>query len=178
MLESKHVADSQPGPRYSHHYIGKVHFSKTVYEPGMWQEMELPTCGGYAEIDTSHIQPVGTMIDPSEVLAPREPGWMSSEDRHPIQAGVYRRLAITPTEVWCARPRDRVSSVWALNEGRARPGELVHATPGTHIFLVHGTLALGDVSFAAPTHIEISSDEKTLVASELSFLFVWRTDGK
>ena len=175
MLANKFIAQSG-GIKHTHYRAGSLMLTKAIYPVGGWMDLEYPECAGYAFIDTSHIQPVGTLIDPAEVLHPREPGWMSSEDFFPIPAGVHRRLAITPAEVWCARPRDKVSSVWALNEVRVPAGNHVVLVPGDNLLIAHGSLSCDGKVIAAQTHLVIQSDEKTLYASELTYVFQWRDD--
>lgn len=175
MLQSLHVQDCFPPPAYKHWEIDRIRFTRAIFEPGMWQEMQFPDCNGYCEIDTSHIQTEGTLVDLAGVLAPREAGWMSSEDHWPIPAGVHRRTAISRAVVWCARPIDKVGSIWHLDEVRLFVGQELPLEPGHQLFLISGQLACGSVTIDPFTHLQIGNEERVLTAQCLSYLFVWKS---
>jgi len=176
MLQTKFVADSSPCAAHTHHRFGELLITVARFKPGMWQELLFPEApGGYATIDSSHIQTRGTMIDPAGVLDPREPGWISSLDTQPIPAGVHRRMAITDVEIWCARPRDGQSSVWHVDEMKLEAGTEFQLRAGSQMLMLTGsvTSVTSGRTFNDVTHLVAKSDDQWFNVVEGALAFVW-----
>ena len=176
MLKARWVRDSRPAPSYISVKTDVMHITRAHFEPGMWQETEFPSApGGYATMDTSHIQLLGRMVEASGQMPTREPGWISDLDTYPIPAGVHRRVAIDQVDLWCCRSIvddvsvDHVDGTFlARHEERDLP-------QGTRIFLASGSIEVADQTIKAPHLVRLLTSGRLVTALEDSYAFVWQT---
>lgn len=169
MIHLEHVADSKPGPSYEYIKVDGLTFSKSVFAPGMWQTMRFPEDVVFSELASAHVQTTGVFRDESCVLPARMPGWMSRHDDFKVPAGEYKRVADELVTVWCCRG----GGCHRVQTMAVPQGEVITISQGTRALIAEGSLLLDGKQFVGPRIIHVASQDKTLKAESMTYVFLW-----
>lgn len=167
------LVDQSEGLAYDAFRFAGLYITRARFAPGMWQTLRYAADVRFCDLASKHFQPEGTFVNTDGVLPPRGPGWMSAADTLLVPAGIYRREAQTPTEVWCITDQGRTAGTAHVGVHRLAAGQSLPVAPGHHLLLACGTCGALGRTLEPGRLYQVESPQLTLEAATECYVIVW-----
>lgn len=174
MPYSRFIDNSRPSPYTKDYVYDGIRFTHMRFQPGEWMTVEYVGSGLMSEMASQHIQPTGYRKTVEGTLPDMAAGSMTRRDDYPVTPQQNKREAIIETDLWCCKidgsdeaRTDHVSSV------RLDVGDALEVETGGRVFVIHGQVAVGDFTFAAPQLLIASAPRVIAPVGGTAYLFKW-----
>jgi hypothetical protein len=112
-----------------------------------------------------------TVIETGEVLADRTAGWLNIEhpDDRASSTGTVHNVFLEDTQWLCIPHARNPNGLPDLSSVILADGETSNLEQGTNLYLVRGTLAVGDKTFTGPKQIRVRSGDVVATSQGTSY---------
>lgn len=117
-----------------------------------------------------------SVIETGEVLETRTAGWLNIErpEGQASSTGTVRSIALEDSQWLCMPHAMNPKGLPNLSSLILSPGETRTLAQATDLYLVRGTLVVGDRTFVGPRQIRIRSGDVTALSQDQSYSLIFQ----